>query len=564
VAWLATIDSEPVTAETRVLPRSVADVVGATLAAHGAGTVFGVVGSGNFVVTNALRAGGCAFVAARHECGAVCMADGWARVTGDAGIVSVHQGPGLTNAMTGLAEAAKSGTPMLVLAGDTPAAALGSNFRVDQHDLVASVGAIAERIHAPASAAQDAARALHRARAERRPVVLMLPIDMQAEAGDDGALPPRRAVPRPPAPDPEAVREAAALLAAATRPVLGAGRGAVVADAGPAAAALAARCGALLATSAPAKGLFAGDPYDLGICGGFASPLAGEQLAQADVVLALGARLNPWTTQHGRFFGPDATVIKVDADPAALGAHRPADLAITGDAALAARAIEAALPEAREGLRTRAMAQEIAARRWRDEPFDDDPAPGTVDPRAVSIALEALLPPDRAIACDSGAFLGWPAFYLDVPDARSWVFSNGFQAIGLGLATAIGVAVAAPERVTVAAVGDGGLFMALAELETAARLGLRLLVFVYDDAAYGAEVHHFAPDGHDVSTVRFPDADLAALARAAGAEAITVRDPSDLAPVGGWVREGRGPLVVDAKVDPAVYGAWLADAFRGG
>ena len=105
--------------------------------------------------------------------------------------------------------------------------------------------------------------------------------------------------------------------------------------------------------------------------------------------------------------------------------------------------------------------------------------------------------------------------------------------------------------------------MALAELETAARLGLRLLVLVYDDAAYGAEVHHFGPDGHDLDTVRFPDADLAALARAAGCQALTLRS-LDMEPVAGWLREGSGPLVVDAKVDPGIYGEWLADAFRGG
>jgi thiamine pyrophosphate-dependent acetolactate synthase large subunit-like protein len=346
--------------------------------------------------------------------------------------------------------------------------------------------------------------------------------------------------------------------------VIVAGRGAVVAGAGEAAAALGERCGALLATSAPAKGLFAGDPYDLGICGGFASPLAAEILVQADVVLALGARLNPWTTQHGRFFGPETTVVKVDADPAALGAHRPADLAVVGDAALAAHAIAEAFGDRRTGLRTAGTAERIAARRWRDEPFADASTGDTVDPRALSIAVNELLPADRAVACDSGAFLGWPGFYLDVPDARSWAFTNGFQAVGLGLSTGIGVAVANPGRLTVAAVGDGGLFMALSELETAARIGLRLLVLVYDDAAYGAEVHHFGPDGHDLDTVRFPDADIAALARAAGTEAITVRDLSHLAPVADWVRDGTGPLVVDAKVNPAVYGEWLADAFRGG
>ena len=92
-----------------------------------------------------------------------------------------------------------------------------------------------------------------------------------------------------------------------------------------------------------------------------------------------------------------------------------------------------------------------------------------------------------------------------------------------------------------AAIGDGGAFMALAELETAARLKLTLLVVIYDDAAYGAEVHHFGPMGHDVSLVRFPDADLAAIARAAGAKAATVRRTGDLAVVEEWLSQPARP-----------------------
>src|ERR671939_1508322 len=122
-------------------PRTAAHAVGAALAAAGVDTVFGLMGSGNLVVTNALVAGGARFYAARHEAGATAMADGWSRVTGRVGTVSVHQGPGLTNTLTALAEAAKSRTPLLVLAADTPAAALRSNFRIDQHGLVEAVGA---------------------------------------------------------------------------------------------------------------------------------------------------------------------------------------------------------------------------------------------------------------------------------------------------------------------------------------------------------------------------------------------------------------------------------------
>lgn len=550
--------------------RTVAEAIGGTLATAGVSTVFGVLGSGNLVVTNALVAGGARYVAARHEGGAICMADGYARVSGEVGVCSVHQGPGLTNAMTGIAEAAKSHTPLLVLAADTPAAAIHSNFRIDQRALVESVGAAAERADDARSAPAVALRALHRAAAERRPVVLMLPLDVQAATSGTPHPSEGSRVPLiPPAPAaPEAIAAAVELLRGARRPVIVAGRGAVLSDAGAAMELLGVRCGALLATSAPAHGLFAGNPFALGIAGGFSSPLAAELLPRADLVLAFGATLNHWTTRHGKLFG-DAPVIQVDVEARALGAHGPRAVAIEGDAAATAQALADALAEkgTAPGWRTPAIAEQIATRRWADEPFDVAPAPppGVVDPRALTLALDAILPAERTVAVDSGHFLGWPAMYLRVPDARSWVFPNGFQAVGLGLGCAIGAAVARPERVTVAALGDGGCFMALPELETAVRLGSKLLVLVYDDAAYGAEVHHFAPAGHDLAGVRFPDADLAALGRAAGARGVTVRSVDDLAPVERWVADGApGPLVVDAKVDPTICAAWLEDAFRAG
>jgi thiamine pyrophosphate-dependent acetolactate synthase large subunit-like protein len=109
----------------------VTDAIGQVLTSLGADTVFGLVGSGNFHVTNALVERGARFIAARHECGAASMADGWARLAGRPGIVSLHQGPGLTNALTGIAEAAKSRTPMVVLATDVAASARQSNIRID-------------------------------------------------------------------------------------------------------------------------------------------------------------------------------------------------------------------------------------------------------------------------------------------------------------------------------------------------------------------------------------------------------------------------------------------------
>ena len=550
---------------------SVADVVGATIASQGVQDAFGVIGSGNLIVTNALCGGGARFHHARHEGGAVCMADGYARVTGRVGIVSVHQGPGLTNTMTGLAEAAKSRTPLLVLAGDSPAAALTSNFRIDQHDLVESVGAIADRVHSPRTAADDAQRAYHRALSERRPVVLMLPIDIQPQPA--ASVEPQQPPPPPldaPEPNPRAIAAAAELIATATNPAIIAGRGAVLADAGEELERLGQRIGAILATSAPANGLFAGLPYALGISGGFASPFAAELLPQADLVLVLGASVNHWTTKHGAMINPGAKVIQVDTEAKAIARNRPADVAVIGDARATATRLSEALEErgfSNTGFRTPEVQQQIASRRWPDEPYEDGSTDEWIDPRTLSIAVNKALPDNRAVAVDSGHFLGYPSMFLDVPDARAWVFPNGFQAVGLGLGNALGAAIADPSRPTVAAIGDGGAFMALAELETAVRLKLgNLLVLIYDDAAYGAEVHHFAPMGQDVALVRFPDADLAAIARAAGARASTVRTAEDAtSAIEEWRADPDGhPLVLDAKVNPTIVAAWLEDAFRAG
>ena len=156
------------------------EAVAAALADLGVDTVFGVVGSGNFHVTNALVARGARYVPARHECGAACMADAWARSTGRPGVLSLHQGPGLTNALTGITEAAKSRTPLLVLAADVSASAVHSNFRIDVAALAKGVGATFARLHSASLALDDAVRAYLTAAQERRTVVLALPLDVQA------------------------------------------------------------------------------------------------------------------------------------------------------------------------------------------------------------------------------------------------------------------------------------------------------------------------------------------------------------------------------------------------
>ncbi len=548
----------------------VADAVGRGLAGLGVNTVFGVVGSGNFHVTNALVAGGARFIAARHEGGATVMADAWARTTGVPGVVTVHQGPGLTNAMTGIAEAAKSRTPLLVLAAEAPE--VRSNFHVDVAGLAVAVGAVADRLYSPASALADAHRAYSTALG-RRTVVLALPLNVQAAPyqpaprqpapGDPGPVPALRRI-FAPAPAAEAVTTLAELLRGARRPVFIAGRGARGRAAGL--ERLADACGALLATSAVAKGLFRGSPWNLDVSGGFASPLAAELISDADVIVGWGCSLNMWTTRHGRLIPPEATLVQVDDDATAIGAHRPVHLGVLGDVAETARAVASAFGGAETaGYRSAELRERIADQvRWRDVAYKDESDGERIDPRTLSIALDDLLPAERTVAVDSGNFMGYPSMYLSVPDEAAFCFTQAFQSIGLGLATAIGAAIARPDRLAVAALGDGGALMGVSELETVARLGLPMVVVVYDDEAYGAEVHHFGPDGDPLDVVRFPPADIAAIGRGFGFEGVTVRQAADLAAVRSWLDGQRErALLIDAKVTSAHGSWWLEEAFRG-
>ncbi|HUN32073.1 MAG TPA: thiamine pyrophosphate-binding protein [Trebonia sp.] len=548
------------------MTQTVASVVGSVLAGLGVGHAFGVVGSGNFQVTSALRAAGVPFTAARHEGGAACMADGYSRLAARPAVLSVHQGCGLTNAMTGIAEAAKSRTPMIVLAADTAGAAVNSNFRVDQDALAVSVGAVAERVHSPASAIADITRAYLTATRGRRTVVISLPLDVQAAPLDAarpalGAAAPGSAPPAPARPATSAVDDFTALLAAARRPVFIAGRGGR--GAGPAIAALARQAGALLATSAVANGLFTSDEFNLGISGGFATPLAAELIAGADLIVGWGCALNMWTMRHGTLVGPGARVVQVDDDLAALGAHRPVDLGILGDCgATAADALDA-LKQPTPGYRTAEIAARLAQGRWwNDVPTTDLATADRIDPREFSKALDRALPAERMVSVDSGNFMGYPSAYLRVPDELGFCFTQAFQSIGLGLASGIGAGLAQPGRLPVIAAGDGGFLMGIADLETAVRLGRPMVVAVYNDAAYGAEVHHFGTDA-DLGTVTFPDSDIAAIARGFGATGITVRAVRDVAAVEAWAGRPAGVLVIDAKIASDGGSWWLAEAFRG-
>ena len=541
------------------------EAISEALIGLGVEEVFGLVGSGNYgLIDHMTRRCGGSFRAARHEEAAVAMADGYARVSGRLGVCSVHQGPGVTNTLTALTEAVKARTPLLLLAGDTATTARHQNLDVDQDAVVSSVGAGVERVRAPHSCVEDVARAARRAATERRPVVVSLPIDLQEKECEPQEAPAfAREEVSSPRPSEEAVSRVGDLLEGSRRTTIIAGRGAVLSGARPALEALGERIGALFATSMLARGYFSGSPYDLGVSGGFASPLAARLAGEADVVLSFGASLNDWTTKHGGMFSPSARIVHCDLDPSAIGRIRPVALGVVGDAAATAEALAGELDRravSLEGFRTEAVEQEIAEFRWEDE-FEDESTADTVDPRSVLIALDRILPEERTVVVDCGHFAGFPARHLSVPDAAGFVFAEAFQAVGLGLGAGMGAAIARPDRLAVVVVGDGGLLMSLGELDAAIQLGVPMLVVIMNDAAYGAEVHHFRSLDLPTDLALLGEKDFAGIATAMGARGVIVRSTYDLEGVREWIEAPSGTMVVDCKVNPRVEGEYLKDAF---
>jgi len=335
--------------------------------------------------------------------------------------------------------------------------------------------------------------------------------------------------------------------------------------------ALARHSGALVATSAVAKGLFNEDEFNLGISGGFSSPLAAELISNADLIIGFGCALNMWTMRHGRLIGNGTKIIQVDLEEPALGANRPVDLGVVGDSAQCASDVLSLLRsqkiKQRDGYRTGEIHEWITQRiHWQQVDYQDLSTDNSIDPRTLTKHLDRLLPAERILSVDSGNFMGYPSQFLSVPDEHGFCFTQAFQAIGLGLYTAIGAGLAQPDRLPVLGTGDGGFHMAIAELDTAVRLRMPLVCIVYNDAAYGAEVHHFGEidPTADMGSVVFPETDFASIGRGFGAEGITVRSLEDLEAVKQWLEsDPAGPLVIDAKISSDGGAWWLAEAFKG-
>jgi thiamine pyrophosphate-dependent acetolactate synthase large subunit-like protein len=314
----------------------------------------------------------------------------------------------------------------------------------------------------------------------------------------------------------DAVWEIVRLIGAAQRPIVIAGRGAVQADAKADIEQLAAECGALLATTMPAKGLFDDNDFSLGIAGGFASDLAFELFAECDLVIAIGASMSSHTSHGGKLY-PKARVILIDREPSVLHhGLRTADIAMQCDARDGVRAILGRLQSdggPRVGYRSATLSRRIATKSEDRREFAVDP--GTFDPRRVIAALDRVIPKDWDVVSGSGH----SAYFTTLMRGRSprrFHVLREFGAIGNGLSYAMGVAASRPGGKVLLLEGDGGLMMHIQELETIKRHGLRLIIGAMNDGGFGAELHKFRSEGLDPSIHIFGRPDFESIAKGFG------------------------------------------------
>ncbi|MEQ8368832.1 MAG: thiamine pyrophosphate-dependent enzyme, partial [Roseicyclus sp.] len=392
------------------------------------------------------------------------------------------------------------------------------------------------------------------ARRERRPVVLGVPFDLQNRPWIGPVTlptPSRDLLPDLPPipPHPDDLARAAAMVAGARRIVVMAGLGAVEAGAGPACRALAERCDALLATTLPARGLFHDDPFNLNVAGGFSTETARECLAEADLVIAVGASLAHHNSDGGKLW-PNARLLQIDTDPVAISQGRVAAQAhLRADARLGVETLVAELPTRAPAWRSEALAQRIATTPADSTPFPAEP--GLHDPRDVVSAFERHLPQDWQMVNSSGHC---SYFFAQMPSRPQTHFLTirEFGAIGNGISFAMGVAAARPADTVVMFDGDGSLLMHIQELETIARHGLNILIVVLNDGAYGSEIHKLRAEGLSDAGAVFGRTDLASIARGFGIGGATITDLAALPGLIADFAKTGGAAVWDVPVSDQV------------
>lgn len=531
--------------------RSGSEYILDALAAEGIETMFGVIGEGNAHLLDAVNDREIEFAQARHEQAAVSMADGHARIEERVSVCTLTHGPGLTNGATGIAAADRDNVPIVVLVGDTSIEGRETSLQYLDHGAFADpVSQYTTRIESSAVIDEVLSRAFDRARTRSGPVVVEVPGDVQeGEPPEESYRPVERQSQRP-RPDDGLLAEAATLLDDADAPALLAGGGARRSDAGDALESLAERIGAPIVTTYFGRGVLPDShPMVSGIGGTFMTPANDELLWDADVVVAVGARLSGKTTRYGELYA-DADVIQIDIDAESIATHQQPTIGMVGDARAALDDLTERVDAVPDRAERVAEVIETAPTPWADgfEQRDDE-----IDPGEATLALAERAPDDAIVAVDSGNNTGFPAVFHEIEAGGRMLVNGNFGTMGYAIPASLGAKAATPDRTVICYVGDGATMQVIQEIETGVRLGLPIVVAILNDRSYGIIRHRQNLEYDRETASSYDSPDFAAIAEGFGARGAIVRSPDDLDVVDEYLdSDPEVPLVLDVRTIPEV------------
>ncbi|MEU8644505.1 thiamine pyrophosphate-binding protein [Streptomyces sp. NPDC048674] len=541
------------------------------LESYGVEYVFGTCGHTNIALLDALGPSPIHFVIARHEQAAAHAADGYARASGKAGVLLTHVGPGMMNAVTGVATAAMDSVPLIVISGDIPSYYYGRhphqevNLHADA-DQTAIYRPFCKRAW-PVQRTADLPRTLERAfwtATSGRPgaVLVNVPMDLfsrQVEPYTPGT----HAIPDSALPGltEETAERIAQALVNAERPLIYFGGGLRTPEAKQALLALAEHLDIPLAHSLMGKGAIPDrHPLLLGMPGFWGLDSTHAHTKDADVVLALATRFaetdaSSWEAAYTWNF-PPSKLIQIDIDPAEIGRNYPVEIGAVADVGHSVRAIGAAVralqpaPTRRPGLREAIATSRAELFQNADENGASDNFP--LRPQRILADLRASLPADTILVTDVGWNKNGVAQSYDLPPQGRFITPGGASTMGFGPAAAVGVQMAQPQRTVVALIGDGGMSAQLPAVPMAVEQGLPVIFAVMNNRAHGTisdlqrsnygrgyGCDFTGPDGRPYSP------DFAAYGRSCGADGYEVATAEDLAKVISTAVERRRPAVID-------------------
>lgn len=538
---------------------------------EGVDNMCGIVGSAFMDPLDLFPAAGIRFIQVRHEQSAALMAEGYARATGRPGVCIGQNGPGVTNLVTGVASAALNHTPLVVITPAVLSTAIGSKAfqEVDQMRMLAPLVTWQTQVNRPERMGDAIRGAFRAAVATRGPVQVDIPRDAwYGEWEEDERLPSTyRTDGKYGGAPAEAVNTAAAMLAEAKRPIIVAGFGAIDAEAGESIARLAEVLGAPMACVFMHNDAVPGNhSLAVGPIGYQGSEAAMKLMAQSDVILALGTRLNSFgtTPQYGiDFFPKSARLIQNSISPLDLGALRPIAAGLVGDC----KAVTLQLIDALKGKAIQSDRRSIA------DAIEREKSTWTQKHREMSVSTNAVIHPRRAlwevaratpantaVVADVGNISGSAnSYFASFSTGRRFFGAGSLGGIGVGLPTALGVSLARPDEPVLALVGDGAWSMCLQEVMTAVKENLNFVSVIFNNSQYGAEKRNqfdFFEERYFYTLLENPN--FAEIATTMGAMGVRVTKADEIGPALKAAFDAKRPAVIEIVVDSAI----LSEPYR--